>query len=121
MDRSFQRLLVESTRLHDLGDVRGAHELEQEALESGSEQVVNTLGYCYLFQHNDLERATSLFRKNVEDYPASWNAHDSLAEALVLQGHLEEATANFEIARQMAPEAHARRIRSTLDRLSRLH
>lgn len=121
MDRSFQRLLVESNRLHDLGDVRAAFELEQEALESGSEQVVNTLGYCYLFQHNDLDRAISLFRRNVEDYPASWNAHDSLAEALVLKGHLMEAIELFDIARQMAPEVHARRIRSTVDRLLALN
>lgn len=121
MDRSFQRLLLESNRLHDLGDPQGARALEEEALASGSEQVVNTLGYCYLFQHKDVERAVTLFQKNVEDYPASWNAHDSLGEALALQGKLEEAVAAFSIAREMAPEAHARRILRTMDQLASLN
>ena len=121
MDRSFQRLLLESTRLYDLGDHEAAHALEQEVLACGSEQVVNTLGYSYLFQHNDLERAIVLFRRNVEEYPASWNAFDSLGEALTLNGEIEEAVEMFSVAYQMAPPSHQHRIRRTLDHLGELN
>ncbi len=121
MDRPFRQLIQESSRLHHLGQPKAARDLEQEALEVGTEQDVNTLGYCYLFQQNDLERATALFRKNAEDYPASWNAHDSLAEALALQGEIGESLDCYRIAFEMAPSGHRARIRRTMDRLSALN
>lgn len=121
MDRPFQQLILESSRLHHLGEPTAARRLEHEAVELGSEQDINTLGYRYLFQNNDLDRAIALFRRNVANYPASWNAHDSLAEALALRGDLGDALESYAIALQMAPGPHRARIRRMMDRLAKLN
>lgn len=121
MDPVLRRLLLESARLHHLDDEPAVQALEREALDSGCERMINTLGYSYLFQHNALERAIAMFRRNVSEFPASWNAHDSLGEALVLAGRLGEALDCYELARQMAPEPHRSRIAHLLDRLQALN
>ena len=121
MERPFRRLIEESSRLYHAGEPRAARVLEQEALEVGSEQEINTLGYVYLFQQEDVERAVALFQKNAEDYPASWNTHDSLAEALALRGDLGAALESYRLAYDLAPELHRSRIRRVMDRLDRLN
>ncbi|HEY1418200.1 MAG TPA: tetratricopeptide repeat protein, partial [Myxococcaceae bacterium] len=42
--------------------------------------------------------ALELFRKNVADHPDSWNAHDSLGEALAATGDKKSAAASYEKA-----------------------
>lgn len=80
------------------------------------EGLINALGYRHLGEGPPV-LATAIFRFNAEAFPASWNVHDSLGEALAAQGETEAAIALFEKARSMAPPPQHVRIDGVLDRL----
>lgn len=65
------------------------------------EGTVNQLGYQVLGR-GKVEDAITVFRYNVELYPASANVHDSLGEALERAGRKEEALASYGRAVQNA-------------------
>ncbi|MGV8040106.1 MAG: alpha/beta hydrolase-fold protein [Thermoanaerobaculaceae bacterium] len=65
------------------------------------EGTVNQLGYQVLGR-GKVEDAITVFRYNVELYPASANVHDSLGEALERAGRKEEALASYSRAVQNA-------------------
>ena len=58
-----------------------------------------------------------IFRKNVADYPDSWNVHDSPGEALAAVGETSDAIKHFEHARSMAPQQRHARIDGVLAQL----
>jgi len=61
------------------------------------ELVINVLGYRYL-QEQDLDKAITVFKTNVERYPKSANVYDSLGEAYENQGNREKAAKNYQKA-----------------------
>jgi predicted alpha/beta superfamily hydrolase len=65
------------------------------------EMIVNYGGYIAMQQGN-IEKALEYFNFNVEMYPTSPNAYDSLAECLEKKGDMEGARKNFEKAVAMA-------------------
>ena len=67
------------------------------------ENVLNNLGYRFLFQ-DKIEEAIAVFRANVERFPASANVYDSLGEGLEAAGKLEEARELYERAHKMGQE-----------------
>ena len=77
---------------------------------------MNAYGY-QLMGTGKTDEAIAVFRKNVEDYPDSWNVYDSLGEGLAAQGQTEEAVAMYEKARSMAPQAQYGRIDGILAQL----
>ena len=80
---------------------------------AASESEINNLGYAYL-QGGDVAAAIEAFERNVREHPESWNVYDSLAEAQAAAGRKDEAIANYERARGMAPEAQHPRIDALL-------
>ena len=68
-----------------------------------TEADVNAVGYQLLGEGKQNE-AIALFRKNVHDYPKSWNVYDSLGEALAAQGNKKEALTLYQKALELAPE-----------------
>ncbi|MFC1619829.1 alpha/beta fold hydrolase [Candidatus Neomarinimicrobiota bacterium] len=66
------------------------------------EAALNGAGYSYLFQEK-LEEAIALFKLNVEAYPESFNAYDSLGEALLAAGDREGAEANYRKSLELNP------------------
>lgn len=64
---------------------------------------LNQFGYAYL-RANKTAEAIEAFRKNIELYPASANAHDSLAEALEKSGKKRDAADMYEKAYKMAEQ-----------------
>jgi dienelactone hydrolase len=56
------------------------------------ESILNQLGYARLRAH-DVTSAVALFRLNIEAYPASANAHDSLADGYAAGGQTDLALA----------------------------
>jgi len=60
-----------------------------------TETEVNVLGY-QLMQRGQIEAATSVFELNVDAYPNSANAYDSLAEAYMTAGRDDEAISFYE-------------------------
>ncbi|MHB8079814.1 MAG: MBL fold metallo-hydrolase [Candidatus Krumholzibacteriia bacterium] len=67
------------------------------------EPSLNGVAY-WLMQIGMVGKATEVFRLNVELFPQSWNAHDSLAEGLLTAGDREGAIASYERSLQLNPD-----------------
>jgi tetratricopeptide (TPR) repeat protein len=84
--------------------VRQYHQLKaaQPAAYDFAERQLNSLGY-ELLRARRFTEAIRAFELNVEVYPRSSNAHDSLGEAWMAAGDTAKAIANYEIALQLDP------------------
>jgi CubicO group peptidase (beta-lactamase class C family) len=67
------------------------------------EDALNDLGYA-LLRRGATDAAIAVFRRNVADHPDSWNAHDSLGEAYLAAGRIEEARASYAESLELNPE-----------------
>jgi CubicO group peptidase (beta-lactamase class C family) len=67
------------------------------------ENRINGLGYN-LMQQKKLSEAIALLKLNVEFYPKSWNAYDSLAEAHMTNGEKDQAVANYKKSLELNPQ-----------------
>jgi tetratricopeptide (TPR) repeat protein len=67
------------------------------------EFFLNQRGY-QLLQAGDIARSIGLFRICVEIFSASWNAHDSLAEAYLAAGETEQAKIHYRRSLELNPE-----------------
>jgi hypothetical protein len=67
-----------------------------------TENSMNNLGYR-LIGMKSLEHALEIFKLNVESYPQSANAYDSLAEAYMMNGNNELAIKNYEKSLELNP------------------
>lgn len=67
-----------------------------------SEAQINTIGYL-LLQRKKVAEAIEVFRLNVKDYPQSFNAYDSLAEAHMTAGDKELAIKNYRRSLELNP------------------
>lgn len=67
------------------------------------EHEFNALGYRYLNEEK-YDQAIAVFKLNVELYPASWNTHDSLGEALMKNGQIKLATACYNKSLELNPD-----------------
>lgn len=61
------------------------------------EKIFNEAGYYYLYAKKDTKSSIKLFKYNVDTYPQSGNAYDSLAEVLEVDGQLAEALKQVEL------------------------
>lgn len=82
-------------------------------MEAANETQVNSFGYELMNEH-DVPTALEVFRLNVKKHPDSWNAYDSLAEALAVSGDRKQALANYKIALSKAPDDQKQRIKGTM-------
>ena len=98
--RSFPNLTAKA-KLLEKKDPAAASKLRAEAMKLATETDVNALGYQLLGEKKYPE-ALEMFRKNVKDYPESWNVHDSLGEALATTGDKKGASASYERALALA-------------------
>lgn len=117
MDRNGANLLTKAGLLQALDRTDEAAAVEEEALAIATEAQVNNLGYVYLYQRQDVERAIELFKKNVADHPDSWNTYDSLGEGYAAKGETALAIENYAKALEMAPENQKARITAVLEGL----
>jgi tetratricopeptide (TPR) repeat protein len=68
-----------------------------------AEAELNMLGYR-LLQANKLADAVEIFKLNVEMYPQSANAYDSLGEAYMRHGNKDLAIANYKKSLELDPK-----------------
>lgn len=68
-----------------------------------TEAQTNDLGY-WLLGRKRVQEAIELFKMNVEDYPDSSNAYDSLAEAYMLNGDEELSIRNYQRSLELNPD-----------------
>jgi len=81
------------------------------------ESAINRLGYEELGARRT-PNALALFRANVSAYPTSWNAFDSLGEALLAAGLVPDSAAAYRQALQLAPDTVKPRIRAIVAKLA---
>jgi Flp pilus assembly protein TadD len=79
-----------------------AAEGQPDAYDHG-EMELNGLGYM-LLRAGRMDDAVQIFTLNVEAYPNSWNAYDSLAEAYMERGDRELAIANYRKSLKLNPK-----------------
>jgi tetratricopeptide (TPR) repeat protein len=66
------------------------------------ESDINSFGYR-LLKKNQVNEAVAVFKMNVETYPKSANAYDSLGEAYMVRGDREKAIENYKSALAINP------------------
>ncbi len=84
---------------------------------SPPESGINRLAYSYLQESKteDLDKAIKLFQLNASNYPESFNAFDSLAEAYEKIGDPRKALENYRISLKLNPNnENAKRMVETL-------
>jgi tetratricopeptide (TPR) repeat protein len=64
-----------------------------------------------------INEAIDVFKNNVKRNPGSWNAYDSLAEALVTSGNSKDALLYYRIALSKAPDNQKNRINGIMKKL----
>jgi len=69
-----------------------------------NEQDMNMLGYT-LIQQKKLDDALAVFKQNIDDFPASWNAWDSYAEAYMDKGDKELAIKYYQKSLELNPQS----------------
>lgn len=68
-----------------------------------SEDQLNSLGYR-LLRSGEFNEAIRIFQLNVESFPGSSNAYDSLAEGYLRAGNRADAIANYQKALELNPK-----------------
>ena len=117
MQETYQNLTTRAMILEKKGDAAGATAARNKALAIASETDINQRGYELVGQKK-LDEAITLFQKNVKDHPASWNAHDSLAEAYATKGDRKAAIGSYSKALGLVKDDQQRkRIEATIARL----
>lgn len=69
-----------------------------------NENVMNWLGYHFLYWWGREKDALELFKLIVSVYPNSSNAYDSLAEAYLILGNNDQAIKNYEKSLELNPD-----------------
>lgn len=67
-----------------------------------AEEGFNTLGYTYMGE-GKIAEALAVLKINVDEFPKSFNAYDSYAEALMKDGQKEAAIANYKKSLELNP------------------
>ncbi|NWF50010.1 MAG: DUF2911 domain-containing protein [Ignavibacteriaceae bacterium] len=118
INKNFQNQMTKVMILEKLGRNNEATELKKTALESSTENEVNTVGYTYL-QSGKVDEAIDLFTRNTAAYPDSWNTWDSLAEGYMVKGNKTDAIKYYKKALEIAPDSQKQRIIKILERLQK--
>jgi tetratricopeptide (TPR) repeat protein len=108
LQENFTNLRVKAQLLEKRGDVAGAEELRRRSFTFAAEADWNNYGYLLLSQ-NKVDSAIAIFRKNVKDYPKSWNTYDSLGDALARKGDKKRAVEAYTRARRMTEDPNQRK------------
>jgi tetratricopeptide (TPR) repeat protein len=103
IQENYTNLRVKSQLLAKRGDATAAGTLLQRALAVATEADMNAYGYELLGQDR-VDSAIVVFRRNVRDYPRSWNTYDSLGEALAKKGERKRAAEMYRKARSMTQD-----------------
>jgi hypothetical protein len=117
MNENYQNLNVRAAILEKQGNAKGAGELRTKAQAIATEGDLNQTGYRLMGEHK-VDEALKLFQANADKHPDSWNAQDSLAEALAAKGDKAGAAAAYTKALSLVKDpVQKKRIEGALARL----
>ncbi|HWO20507.1 MAG TPA: DUF2911 domain-containing protein [Kofleriaceae bacterium] len=116
---TYAGLMARAEILEKQGNAAGAKEARAKAQPLATENDLNLVGYG-LLREKKVDAAIAVFRDVVQRYPQSWNAQDSLGEALAIKGDKAGAIAAYEKARAMAADpTQKKRIEQEIARLKK--
>jgi predicted negative regulator of RcsB-dependent stress response len=104
LQENFTTLRAKADVIDRQGNQAAAAELRTRSLKLATEVEMNAYGY-QLLQSGKVDEAVAMFRENIKRHPDSWNAYDSLGEALALKGSLQEAIDSYRKALAMTADA----------------
>ena len=114
---TYQNLTLRATILEKQGNAKGAAELRTRAQAIATEADLNQAGYRLVSEHK-MDEAIKLFQAIADRFPESWNAQDSLGEALAAKGDKAGAIAAYTKASALAKDPiQKKRIDATIVRL----
>ena len=117
MNENYQNLSVRAAILEKQGNAKAAADLRAKAQTLATETDLNQAGY-QLLAAKKMDEAIKVFQTNVDHHPDSWNAQDSLGEALAGKGDKPGAIAAYTKARALVKDAvQQKRIDATLAKL----
>ena len=117
MQANFQNLRTKAGSSRRRATSKGAEELRARGHESRDRERHQPLRLRAHGAEED-RRGLVYFRKNVKDYPNSWNTYDSLGEALATKGDKKGAIENYSKALAMTTDAgQKKRINGILAKL----
>lgn len=108
INENFVNLQARATLLEKLGDTTDVAQLRRRSFELATEPEMNTYGY-QLLGEGKVDSAIVVFRKNVKDYPGSWNTYDSLGEAYAKKGDKRRAVEQYSKARDLVKDPEQQR------------
>jgi hypothetical protein len=114
---TFTNLRTKAAILEKKGDTQQAEALRAQAMKIATEADINQYGYALLAQKK-YDEAIAVFRKNIKDYPNSWNCYDSLGEALAAKGDSKASVESYRKALSMTTDpTQKKRIEDILARM----
>jgi tetratricopeptide (TPR) repeat protein len=114
---SYRNLTLRASIVEKQGNAKAAAELRARAQGMATEGELNQAGYR-LISEKKLDEAIKLFQTTAERFPESWNAQDSLGEALASKGDKAGAIAAYTKASALAKDpVQKKRIDATIVRL----
>ena len=102
------KALEKGESLASAGNTAEAQKVVSDALNAGvaaglaTEATINSLGYNYLGA-GKTEMALAVFGFNVKQFPKSSNVYDSMGEALMKAGRIDESIRNYKKAVELDP------------------
>jgi hypothetical protein len=118
LNRNYQTLSVKARVLEKQGGAAEAAAMRAEALKVATEADMNAYGY-ELLGAGRVDDAIAVLRKNVADYPESWNTYDSLGEALAAKGDKAAAIEQYRKALdKVGDDVNKKRIEGILGTLA---
>jgi len=117
MNENYQNLSVRAAIVEKQGNAKAAADLRAKAQTLATEADLNQAGYR-LLADKKVDEAIKVFQTNVDHHPDSWNAQDSLGEALAGKGDKPGAIAAYTKALALVKDAaQKKRIEATIAKL----
>lgn len=100
---AFQTLFLNAKLKGAQAALQRYSEIKSASPEKLHEELLNGLGYS-LMSAGQIQDAVAIFQRNVQEYPGSANAYDSLGEGYMNAGQKNLAIQNYEKSLQLNPK-----------------
>ncbi len=94
--------IIDSTGIENIEEVYWDLKKHQPEKYNFSELQLNSLGYHFIYE-DDLEKANTILKLNMEAFPNAFNVYDSYGELLLKQGARAEGIENYRKSIKLNP------------------
>lgn len=106
---AFEELLkTANTNIDNLKSCLSDLKRNPNLIDYSFEKMLNTVGYTFLKNLENTDKAIKVFQLNSEEYPDSGNVYDSLGEAFEKKGDFQKAVENYTKAKGLSDDSKYR-------------